>query len=137
MEAKVVDDFINDFKKHFGELVVTKVRKHTCLGVNINIPEDKKVEINMKEQFLESIQAFGGNIEEKVTAPASIHLFIINKQAQQLDKEKSEIFHFVMAKLLYIMRRARPDLEKTISFLCWRVSKSGVYDWEKLKKILS
>ena len=55
MEAKVVDDFINDLKKHFGELVVTKVRKHTCLGVNINIPEDKKVEINMKEQFLESI----------------------------------------------------------------------------------
>ena len=39
-----------------------------------------------------------------------------------------------MAKILYIMRRARPDLEKTISFLCWRVSKSGVYDWEKTKE---
>ena len=42
-----------------------------------------------------------------------------------------------MAKLLYNMRRARPDLETVISFLCRRVSKSDVGDWEKLKRVLA
>ena len=49
MESKVVEDLINDWKKKFGELVVTIVKKHTFLGVNINIREEKKVEIDMKE----------------------------------------------------------------------------------------
>ena len=37
MEARVVEDLINDLKKHFGELVVTRGNKHTFLGMNINI----------------------------------------------------------------------------------------------------
>ena len=38
-------------KKKFGELVVTIGKKHTFLGVNINIREDKKVEIGRKSNF--------------------------------------------------------------------------------------
>ena len=59
----------------------------------------------MKEKLLKAIEAFGENIDEKVTTPASSHQFIVNEQAQHLDEEKSEIFHPVVAKLLYIMRR--------------------------------
>ena len=42
METKVVEDLINDLKKHFGELVVNRVKKHIFWGMNINITEDKK-----------------------------------------------------------------------------------------------
>ena len=38
--------------------------------------------------------------------------------------------------LLYIVIRARPDLETEISFLCTRVSKNDVDDWKKLKRVL-
>ena len=40
----------------------------------------------MKEQLLEAIEAFGENVDKKVTTPASSHLFIVNKQLKQLDK---------------------------------------------------
>ena len=53
---------------------------------------------------------------------------MVNEEAQQLDEEKSENFHFVVAKILYIMRRARTDLETAISLLCRRVSKSDMDD---------
>ena len=62
------------------------------------------------------------------TALGSSHLFMFNKQAKQLDEDKNEIFHSVVAKLLYIMRRERPDLETETSFLCRRVSKSVFED---------
>ena len=47
--------------------------------MNINITEDKKVEINMKYQFSEAIEEFEENIDKKVTTPVSSELFIVNK----------------------------------------------------------
>ena len=82
----------------------------------------------MKEEFPEAIEAFGENVYERVTKPASIQLFVVNKKAQQIDEEKGEIFHSVVAKLLYIIGGSRPDLETAISLLCQRVSKSNVGD---------
>ena len=78
MGAKLSDDLISDFKRHFGVLLVTRGKKHTFLGMNINITEEKKVEIEMKEQLLESIDSFGEEIGERVTTPASSHLFTVN-----------------------------------------------------------
>ena len=37
------------------------------------------------------------------------------------------------AKLLYLVKQARPDLETLVSFLTMRVIKSNVDDWKKLK----
>ena len=53
-----------------------------------------------------------------------------------LDDAKSEIFHSVTAKLLYLMKRVRPDIEPAVSFLMRRVSKSNIQDWKKLKQCL-
>ena len=46
--AKVVEDLIKYLKEQSRELVVTRGKKHTFLGMNINITEDKKVDIDMK-----------------------------------------------------------------------------------------
>ena len=39
--------------------MVKRGKKHEFLGMNKNITEDKNVEIKMKEQLLEAIEAFG------------------------------------------------------------------------------
>ena len=78
MEAKLVEDFINYLKNNFGELVVNRGKKHTFLGMNINIMEYKKIEIEMKEKLLKAIEALKENIDEKLTTPASSHLFRVN-----------------------------------------------------------
>ena len=96
--------------------------------------EAKKVDIGLKEQLLEAIEAFGWNIDEKVNPPASSHLLLVNEKSQKLDEEKSEIFHSIVANILYIMRRARPDFETEISLLFRWVSKSNVDSWKKLRE---
>ena len=40
------------------------------------------------------------------------------------------------SKLLFIIKRARPDCETTLSFLTRRVSKSNEDDWEKIRRLL-
>ena len=47
-----------------------------------------------------------------------------------------EIFHYIVAKLLYVSKRARVDIDLTVSFLCTRVSKSTDEDWVKLRRLL-
>ena len=65
---------------------MTRGKNNKFLVMNINITEDKQVEIEMKDKFLEAIEEFGENINEQVTTPPYSHLFIVNQQANQLDE---------------------------------------------------
>ena len=135
-DPEVVSKVIQTMKKHFGDLKVSRGKKHTFLGMNIEIL-DKKIQIDMREQLQEAIGMFPGNTSMKVSSPASRYLFQVDDNAKQLDKRQSEIFHSVVAKLLFISKRARPDIEQTVAFLCTRVTKSDEHDWKKLSRLLS
>jgi hypothetical protein len=137
VDKDVVTKILDDVKDHFGELVLSRGDKHTLLGMHITMNREKKqVEIEMVDQLKEAIKLFGEEVDDRVTSPATKSLFLVNEKCEQLDEAKSEIFHSVVAKLLFIMKRARPDLEPTISFLMKRVSKSDTDDWKKLKRCL-
>ena len=62
----------------------------------------------MEDQLMEAIELFGEELEGEVTSPAQHRLFQVNKDAEQLDKNNQESFHSVTAKLLYLVKRARP-----------------------------
>ena len=55
----VVDSMIKELTRHFGGLSITRGKEHTFLGMNIKIIDDKKIEINMVEQFKETIVWLG------------------------------------------------------------------------------
>ena len=54
-----------------------------------------------------------------------------------LNKDKNEVLHSIVAKLLWITKIARPDLETTIGFLYTRVSKSDENDGRKLRRTVA
>ena len=68
--------------------------------------------------------------------PATRNLFETNEKLSRFKPSKAEIFHHIVAKLLYVTKRARIDLQLVIAFLCTRVSKSTEEDWEKLQRLL-
>ena len=90
----------------------------------------------MKDQISEAIEWFGDQITEKPVTPANKNLFSSAKNSEELNDQKSETFHSIVAKLLYITKRARPDIETAVSYLCTRVSKSTQDDWKKLRRVL-
>ena len=67
-----------------------------------------------------------------VTSPATNKLFEVRKDTKQLSDNKVELFHSVMVKLSFIMKRSRPDLDIAVSFLTTRVSKRDIDEWGKL-----
>ena len=71
-----------------------------------------------------------------VRTPAGVHLFRVDPNAEKLSKGKSEEFHSVTAKLLFMSRRAQPEIKTPVAFLITRVQQPDVHDWEKLKRTL-
>ena len=57
---------------------------------------------------------------EDVTLAVS-DLFTVNLTHRKLDTSTAVLFHRTVAKFLYIAKRARPDLQVAMAFLCKRV----------------
>ena len=69
--------------------------------------EDKKIEIEMKDQISEAINWYGENISEKPVTPANKKFFNIDHTSKNLNEEKSDIFHSVVAKLLLYNQKSK------------------------------
>jgi hypothetical protein len=135
MSEDVITEVIDKIKEHFGDLVVSRGKQHTFLGMNIKFNSNGSLEIEMRKYIEEAIELFGEDVSGRVSSAATKKLFVLTP-AKALDDKRAEIFHAVTAKLLWVMKRARPDIETAISFLCTRVSKSDECDWGKLRRLL-
>jgi hypothetical protein len=66
----------------------------------------------------------------KTAAPDN--LFIVNKDCEKLSEGAAADLHIIVAKTLYVTKRARPDTCLAIVYLTTRVRVPNTLDWEKL-----
>ena len=92
------------------------------------------VKISMKSMIEQILEEFPTN--ETSRTPASAELFQVDEESPPLDDERRERFHSMVAKLLYMAKRARPDILTSVIFLTTRVLKSNEQDWVKLLKVI-
>ena len=138
-DPAVVTKIINYLKKEFDDcdITITRGLKHTYVGMDIDFSQKGCVMISMNDYLEEAVEAFPDSIDAKVTSPAGEHLFDVNANAEKISNAKQEIFHHIVAKLLFVSTRARPDLQVAISFLTSRVIQPTIDDWKKLRRVIS
>ncbi len=56
----------------------------------------------------------------------------MNEDCKKPSNEAAAAFHTIVAKALYVTKRARPDISLAIAFLMMRVRSPDIEDWEKL-----
>ena len=72
-----------------------------------------------------------------VASPAAEHLFTVRDDpTMRLDDKRAELFHHIAIQLLFVCKRARPDLQTAISFLCTRVKNPNEDDYKKLARVI-
>jgi hypothetical protein len=136
VKARVVTDIINKIEEKFGKMTVTRGKRHVFLGMDIVFKGDGNLSIGMKEYVREAIAAFGNDVTKAAATPARNNIFDVDESAILLEKDKADIYHRVVAKLLYVSHRGRPDIQLAVAFMCTRVSCSTTQDWLKLKRLL-
>jgi hypothetical protein len=58
----------------------------------------------------------------------------VNPLATRLGKQQAETFHHLVAMMLYLCKRVRPDIHTAVAFLCTRVSAPDEDDYKKLAR---
>jgi len=140
VDDAVLDDVVAKLNQRFGKeepLTVNKEKIHDYLGMQFDYTAIGKVSISMID-FVDSI------IDDAPTdmgrgvyaTPAVAKLFDVNQNATPLDKQTSEEFHTLVAKLLYLSKRARPDISTAVAFLTTRVTKPTEQDYAKLRRCI-
>ena len=138
VDPKVVDWVIKCLEEQFGKMIVNRGKQHTFVGMDIVFTDEKTVHTSTKRHMIEFFEAFAlfdEEISKGTITSAKIKLFVIDKNKITLKEEQAEGFHHIVAKLLYVIKRARIDVDLTVSFLCTRVSKNDVDDWENIRRL--
>jgi len=68
--------------------------------------------------------------------PASGHLFNMNPASKKLLEDKAQLFHHLVAKLLYLCRCIRQYIQTAVAFLCTWVKELDEDDYKKLDKVM-
>ena len=144
-DTAVVDEFIAWAQHKYEDSEITKLKPsrgkiHDYLGITLDYSEKGKVKISMLDYIDKMLQEFPYMDQVKqlkrVATPAAEHLFTVNDKAEKLSEGMKEEFHTTVAKGLFLCKRARPDLQPTIPFLCTRVKDPDIDDWKKLLHML-
>ena len=117
-------------------MTVNRGKEDVFVVMNICFNKHGSVKIGISDYILECISSYGKHLNGGTTTPVKKYLFDIDESSEQLSKDRKELFHHIVAKLLFVSKRARPDIDLTISFLCSRVDKSTEEDWNKLGRLL-
>ena len=136
VKRSVVEDIIATIERSYGKMVVTHGKKHTYVGMDITFCNDGEAKIIMRDYLQEAIDDFPEDCGKTVNSPASKHLFEVDDKQQKICETDRELLHIISAKLLFVAKRARPDIQVPISFLSSRVTKADRDDWKKLKRLL-
>jgi hypothetical protein len=127
-------------KDEFGkdmDLTITQGEVHNYLGIRIDFSKKGKVIMSMFEYIDELLKECPEDLMKGASLTgASSHLYNMNENAVKLDNETAILYHHLMAKLLYLSKRTRPDLQMPVSFLTTWVKSPDVDDWKKLGRCL-
>ena len=120
-----------------GHVKVTRGKKHDYLGMILDYNLDGKLKVDMVYYIENMVEEFPEVLNGKGKAPWNDSLFKVNEKSPILDSEKAELLHSFVMKGMFLVKRARPDLEPGFAFLSTRVKCSTEEDWSKLVKIMN
>jgi hypothetical protein len=118
-------------RKRFGEVQFEIGEKLSYLGMQINI-RDEGTMVDMSFYIKKLLE---GTTVKVQASPGNHISFIVDEESQLLKESERKYFHSTTAKLLYLVKRARPDILTLVIFLCTRVQYSK-QDKEKLERVL-
>jgi hypothetical protein len=145
MDPKVVTTILNLLDAKYGQqivggkrapLTINRGKMHDYLGMLLDYSEPGHVKLDMQAYVKKVLEEMPEEFDGTATSPAADHLFQIIDGIPLLDDAKSEFFHATVAKLLFLCKRGRPDIQTAIAFLCTRVQNPTKHDYNRLSRVI-
>ena len=124
------DHLLNKFKEatfHEGPV-------HSYLGMTFDFSIKGEVKVSQEGYVAELLN--GVTVEGTASTPAAANLLTVNFSSPPLSSQDRDDYHSVVARLLYLAKRTRPDLLTAVSFLTTRTHAPSAEDRKKLERAL-
>jgi hypothetical protein len=132
----LVNDLVKYLEDEFKTITVNVGPRQAYLGMNFQMDNEKgTVEVSM-EKYIDDVVELSSDVKGSSKTPATSDLFSIDESSPEVSEKDRKKFHSMVAKLLYLAKRTRPDLLTTISFLATRVKCATIQDVEKMDRML-
>jgi hypothetical protein len=134
-DPAIVTNMLQTINERYGKevpIAITRGKVHDYLGMVLDYTEEGRVKISMSQYIDEVVDEAPDDMDGEAPTPAAAYLFQVNPEASKLDANNKEMFHRIVAKLLFLSKWARPDLQTAMAFLCTRVREPDEDDYKKL-----
>jgi hypothetical protein len=117
VDPNAVTEVIQLLEEEFGkEAPLTKMcgEVQHYLGMTLDFSLPGQANILMIDYIEDMLEEMPSDMDGKTPTPASNHLFQVNKKDPvMLDDDTSTMFHHNVAKLLFLCKRSRPDIQRS------------------------
>jgi hypothetical protein len=103
------------------------------LGMNITIYLDA-IYVDMYRYTIEACESWGAT--SGISTPGDNNLFKDDESSTPLEGGKAKTYHTGAAKLLFLSKRARPDILTPVSVCCGHVNAPKEQDWHRLDRVM-
>ena len=104
--------------------------------MTIDYSSPGKVILSMIDYIGKMLDNITEDMKGESSKTAAHYLFDIAEDATKLSQADAYLFHHFVAQLLYLSKRARPDIQLSVSFLCTRVRGPDTDDYKKLARVM-
>jgi hypothetical protein len=139
VDPAVLEDIVAKLGERFGKeepLTINRGKVHDYLGMTLDYSVDGKVRIAMDDYIMRMLDELPDDMDGTAATPAANHLFDVNPNTTKLGQDQSDLFHATVAKLLFLCKRARPDIHTAVAFLTTRVVSPDTDDYAKLRRCI-
>ena len=102
---------------------VSHGKLHDYLGMQLDFSTQRQVSVMMNPHIQAMLDEYYVHDSTRMTAktPAAEHLFQVDEKATPLCKKGANIFHTFVAKALFLMKQAHPDIAMMVAFVTTHV----------------
>lgn len=116
--------------------MVHRRKKRNYLGMVLDYSEDQVIKIDMQDYIKKIFDEIPESILKACngtsTTPAANNFFEVQQDSPKMDPQQKDDFHSNVAKLLFLCKRGRTDIQTAVAFLCMRVQLPTNDDLHKL-----
>ena len=133
------EEYESVFEDGSGNLKVQRGKVLKYLGMTLDFTTAGQVKVSMfdyVDDLLRDYKKAAPEEHETKSSAAPRNVFVVGNDCEKLDKKKAEQFHHLVAKTLFVTKRARPDTGTAVSFISTRVRAPDKQDWTKLVHLM-
>ena len=125
MSAPLIDELCEGLKIKYGEISRSDGPVVNYLGMTFDLRVKGEATVTMTRYIQNTLE--GSETTGLVASPAIDQLFDVRDIARVEEEERAK-FHSMVAKLLYLAKRTKPECLTAVSFLATRVTKCTADD---------